>query len=94
MRTRRALSTARIARSAAGLLAVAVLGSGCMMPRRGTAIFVDHRAGNFWSGKGLLLEVSDDQQRCHVAVRDRALFVRKPWVECTRVHPRSAPPSV
>jgi hypothetical protein len=81
-------------RRAALLLAVAALASGCLMPSRGTPVFVDHRAGGFWSGKGLLIEVSEDQRRCRVAVRDRALFVRKPWVECTRVHPRSAPPSV
>jgi len=87
-------SPLRTARGAALLLAAAVLGSGCLMPSHGTPVFVDHRAGSFWSGKGWLLEVSEDQRRCRVAVRDSALFVRKPWVECTRVHPRSAPASV
>ena len=63
-------------------------GSGCTMPRRGTPVFVDARAGSFWSGKGVLTEVSADQQRCHVAVRDRALVLRKIWLPCSRIHPR------
>lgn len=61
---------------------------GCLMPNRGTPVFVDSRAGNYWSGKGWLLEVSPDRTRCHVAVRDVALIVRKPWVPCTSVHER------
>jgi hypothetical protein len=61
---------------------------GCTMPRRGTPVFVDTRAGDFWSGRGKLLEVSDDRSRCRVAVRDRALQVRKLWVDCAWVHPR------
>jgi predicted oxidoreductase len=74
--------------AAALALASAVLLVGCLMPRRGTPVFVDARAGSFWSGEGLLLEVSPDQQRCRVAVRDRALLVKDRWVDCARVHPR------
>ena len=73
------------------LLALLVLSAGplgCLMPNRGTPVYVDSWAGDFWSGKGLLLEVSPDQKRCRVAVRDRALFVREPWVDCVSVHPR------
>jgi hypothetical protein len=62
---------------------------GCLMPSKGTPVFVDHRAGEFWSGKGLLLEVSQDRLQCKVAVRDRALFVHERWVSCASVHPRS-----
>jgi hypothetical protein len=63
---------------------------GCLMPTRGTLVFVDTWAGDFWSGKGLLVEVSEDRRRCRVAVRDRALIVRDLWVDCERVHPRRA----
>jgi hypothetical protein len=59
------------------------------MPSKGTPVLVDHRAGEFWSGKGLLLEVSEDRLKCKVAVRDRALFVHERWVNCASVHPRS-----
>jgi hypothetical protein len=69
-------------------LALALLLQGCLMPNRGTPVFVDGRSGDYWSGRGLLLEVSPDRLRCHVAVRDRALFVRQPWVPCTSVHER------
>jgi hypothetical protein len=62
---------------------------GCLMPTKGTPVFVDHRAGSFWSGKALLLEVSEDRLRCKVAVRDRALIVHERWVKCASVHPRS-----
>ena len=62
--------------------------SGCLMPNRGTPVFVDMRAGAFWSGRGMLMEVTPDQQRCRVAVRDRSLVVRRVWTDCTRVHPR------
>jgi hypothetical protein len=34
----------------------------------------------------MLLEVSPDKTRCKVAVRDRALIVHKPWVDCRWVH--------
>jgi hypothetical protein len=63
--------------------------SGCLLPTKGTPVYVDLRGGSFWSGKGLLLEVSQDQSLCRVAVRDRALMVRKLWVDCAWVHPQS-----
>jgi hypothetical protein len=67
---------------------------GCLMPARGTPVFVDMRAGTFWSGKGMLLEVSPDETRCRVAVRDRALIVQERWVDCRWVHERhSASPN-
>lgn len=72
----------------AALCAGAALATGCVMPARGTPVFVDLRAGEFWSGKGRLLEVSEDQRRCRVAVRDRALFVRTFWTACSSLHPR------
>ena len=56
------------------------------MPNRGTPVFVEARTGDYWSGKGLLLEVSEDQTRCLVAARDRALVVHKRWIPCTAVH--------
>lgn len=62
--------------------------SGCLMPNKGTPVFIDMRAGEFWSGRGMLVEVTPDEQRCRVAVRDRALVVRHVWTDCTRVHPR------
>jgi hypothetical protein len=68
------------------LIALAV--SGCLISNRGTPVFVDARAGSFWSGKGMLLEVSEDRLRCLVRVRDRALIARDRWVECGSVHPR------
>ena len=61
---------------------------GCLMPDRGTPVFLDVRAGDFWSGNGLLTEVSPDQKQCRVSVRDRALIVRDQWVSCERVHDR------
>ena len=69
-------------------LALLTLGTGCLLPKQGTPVFVDRRAGNFWSGKGRLLEVSDDRASCRVAVRDRALFVHRKWFDCNRIHPR------
>ena len=63
---------------------------GCLMPAQGTPVFVDMRAGDFWSGKGMLLEVSPEKTRCKVAVRDRALIVHERWVECRWVHERSS----
>jgi len=68
----------------------ALLLAGCLMPRQGTLIYVDAWAGDFWSGKGMLLEVTPDQKRCKVAVRDRALFVHEMWIACTSVHPRKS----
>jgi hypothetical protein len=70
-------------------LLAALATSGCLLPNGGTPVLVDSRAGSFWSGKGLLTEVSPDQKRCKVAIRDRALIVHKMWVDCWMVHPRS-----
>jgi hypothetical protein len=80
---------ARYRRAIALVLALgSLLVAGCLMPNRGTPVFVDVSSGDYWSGEGLLLEVSDDQLRCLVAVRDRALIVRERWVPCTAVHSR------
>jgi hypothetical protein len=71
------------------LLTLALLAfAGCTMPKKGTPVFVDLRAGDFWSGRGKLLEVSEDRSRCRVAVRDRALLVQKLWVDCAWIHAR------
>lgn len=73
------------------VLLAAACGAGtaaCLMPTGGTPVWVDARAGDFWSGKGRLLEVSDDRLRCRVAVRDRALFVHEKWVTCASIHTR------
>jgi hypothetical protein len=59
------------------------------MPR-GTPVIVEARTGRYWSGNGVLLEVSEDQRRCRVAVRNAGLIVEKKWVACRWVH--SAPP--
>ena len=79
---------AQRARALAALLGLALLAPGCvLMPSSGTPVLVDHRAGSFWSPKGKLLEVSADEKRCRVAVRDRsAVFVRTFWTECAYVH--------
>ena len=69
-------------------LATALLLVGCLMPQQGTPVYVDAWGGDFWSGKGMLLEVTADRERCRVAVRDRALIVQERWVACTSVHPR------
>ena len=61
--------------------------SSCL-PSRGTLIFVDRDAGNFWSGKGVLVEVSPDETQCRVVVRDAVLIKRDRWVHCNDVHPR------
>ena len=73
------------------LAALAALPTGCvLMPWRGTPVIVDQRAGRFWSGDGMLLEVSEDQKTCRVAVRDRSLvFVRRLWTDCGYVHSAS-----
>jgi hypothetical protein len=73
------------------LAALAAGASACVwMPSRGTPVIVDHRAGRFWSGDGMLLEVSEDGRSCRVAVRDRSLvFVRKLWTDCGHVHSAS-----
>jgi hypothetical protein len=70
------------------LLAALLLGA-CQLPARGTPVFVDMRAGNFWSGNGKLLEVSDDQARCLVSVRGRSMVVKERWVDCAYVHSKS-----
>lgn len=75
---------------AAAILLLCVGLLGCQMPNGGTPVFVDMRAGRFWSGEGRLLEVSDDDERCLVAVRDRALYVRRMWVDCAHVHATSS----
>ena len=74
------------------LLAALVLGLsfGCLLPNRGTEVHVDMRAGEFWSGRGRLLEVSEDQTRCRVAVRHRTGYVQTRWVDCKFVHARTA----
>ena len=69
-------------------LTAALLALGCLMPQQGTPVYVDAWAGDFWSGKGMLLEVSEDRERCRVAVRDRALMVQDRWVACKSVHLR------
>lgn len=66
-----------------------VVALGCVMPAQGTPVFVDMRAGRFWSGEGMLHEVSGDEERCRVSVRDSSLVVRERWVLCRYVHARS-----
>jgi hypothetical protein len=75
-------------RLALALLA-ALLATGCLLPNGGTPVFVDSRSGSFWSGKGVLTQVSSDQKRCKVAIRDNALFVHHKWYDCLTVHPRT-----
>jgi hypothetical protein len=83
------LGAIALRRLAAGFsLLLAVGTAGCLIPNRGTPVFVDARAGDFWSGKGMLLEVSEDRLRCRVRIRDRALIARDRWVDCRSVHPR------
>jgi hypothetical protein len=66
---------ARYRRAIALVLALgSLLVAGCLMPNRGTPVFVDVSSGDYWSGEG--------------AVRDRALIVRERWVPCTAVHSR------
>ena len=72
------------------LLALVGAFGGCLMPNQGTPVFVDLRAGDFWSGKGMLLDVSPDKKRCTVVVRDRALIVHELDVDCRWVHERNA----
>ncbi len=65
-----------------------LVGSGCL-PTRGTTVYVDRGAGvNLWSGKGVLVEVSEDETQCRVVVRDANLITRNRWVPCRHVHPR------
>ena len=92
MRTPRPESSKPRPRRSAALTCLLVAGlllSGCLfMPNRGTPVFVDASTGSYWSGEGLLLEVSEDQSRCLVAARDRALIVHEKWVPCAAVHKR------
>jgi len=71
------------------LLLLALSLAGCVMPAQGTPVFVDMRAGKFYSGEGMLHEVGDNQERCRVSVRDPSLIVRDRWVLCRYVHTRS-----
>src|SRR5262245_12163481 len=64
----------------AAFLFAALVTTGCLLPNGGTPVFVDSRSGSFWSGKGIMTEVSADQKHCKVAIRDRALFVHHTWV--------------
>jgi hypothetical protein len=77
-------------RARIALCALLLAVGGCLMPAQGTPVFVDQRAGDFWSGKGMLLEVSPEKTRCQVAARDRALIVHKRWVDCRWVHERTS----
>ncbi len=83
MRTR-ARAGAALALSACLLLAA------CLMPK-GRPVYVDRRAGKHWSGNGRLLEVSEDQRLCRVALRSTALIVEKKWVSCRYVHADQRP---
>jgi hypothetical protein len=85
------VSAARLRPALVALGLAALATTGCvLMPSRGTPVIVDRRAGRFWSGDGLLLEVSEDRKSCRVAVRDRSLvFVRRLWTDCAHVHSAS-----
>ena len=66
------------------------LALGCVVPAAGTPVFVDMRAGNFWSGEGQLSQVSEDETRCLVSIRGKSLLVSERWVDCATVHPRNS----
>ena len=70
------------------LTALYATATGCLMPNAGTPVWVDARAGKFWSGRARLIEVSEDRLACRGVVRDRALFVHDRWVACASVHTR------
>jgi hypothetical protein len=70
------------------LIVLPLLAAGCVTPAQGTPVYVDMRAGKFWSGKGQLLEVSADESQCRVAIRGASLLVGEQWVRCDSVHPR------
>jgi len=74
-----------------GLLLAAACGvGGCLfLPSQGTLVYVDHRTGDWWSGEGVLTEVSADQTKCKVAARNTALIVESKWVPCKYVHSRT-----
>ena len=63
---------------------VLLLGLGCFLPK-GQPVFVKKAAVDSWNGHGVLLAVSEDQTRCQVALRSRALVVEKHWVACNQV---------
>ena len=69
------------------LMTCLLVGSSCI-PNRGTPVYVDTSAGNLWSGKGVLVEVSEDETQCRVVVRDANLITRNRWLDCRHVHPR------
>lgn len=85
MRHRALAAALSLAPLALAPLVLALLG-GCVMPARGTPVFVDMRAGDFWSGDGKLIEVSEDKQRCLVLLRSSSLVVGEHWVDCAFVH--------
>jgi hypothetical protein len=63
---------------------------GCLtLPSHGTLVYVDHRTGDWWSGEGVMTEVSADQTQCKIAARNTALIVETKWVPCKYVHPRT-----
>ena len=66
---------------------ILLLAAGCL-PTKGTPVFVDFGAGDYWSGKGVLVEVSPDETQCRVVVRDSTLVRTDEWVPCKHVHPR------
>jgi len=68
--------------------AICLLTVSSCLPTKGTLVFVDGDAGRFWSGKGVLTEVSPDETKCRVVVRDSTLITRDRWVNCNDVHPR------
>jgi hypothetical protein len=72
------------------LLAFALGIGGCLtLPSEGTLVYVDHRTGKWWSGEGVMTEVSADQTKCKIAARNTALIVETKWVPCKYVHPRT-----
>jgi hypothetical protein len=68
--------------------AACLLTTSSCLPSRGTPVFVDRDAGKYWSGKGVLVEVSPDETQCRVVVRDSVLITRDRWVRCNDIHPR------
>ena len=69
-------------------LLACLAGATACISNDGTPVFVDYGALDVWSGEGMLVEVSPDQSRCRVIVRDQYLIVRNRWVPCIHVHPR------
>ncbi len=78
-------------RAVAAALAALLL-AGCFTMPVGEPVYVDSRAGRFYSGEGVLLEVSDSQEHCRIAARERSLLVTEKWVLCRYVHRRHLPP--